>query len=114
MPEHFHIIINPFRNDLSDIMHRIKLSFGAKYRRKHNKISGRIWQNRYWNHVIRDEADFKNHLNYIHYNPVKHKLVKSPFDWEYTSLHKYFEERFYASDWGVDDKLIFDGAYGED
>jgi putative transposase len=39
-----------------------------------------IWQRRFWEHLIRDEVDFKNHVEYIHYNPVKHGLVQAPKD----------------------------------
>jgi len=47
-----------------------------------------IWQRRYWEHTIRDEADFARHLDYIHINPVKHGLVTRVGDWPYSSLHR--------------------------
>ncbi len=40
-----------------------------------------LWQRRYWEHLIRNDEDFERHVNYIHYNPVKHFLVKHPSDW---------------------------------
>lgn len=46
-----------------------------------------IWQRRFWEHRIRDEVDFANHVNYIHNNPVKHGYVANPMDWEYSSIH---------------------------
>ncbi len=48
-----------------------------------------IWQRRYWEHTLRDEADYVNHINYIHNNPVKHGYVLSPKEWPYSSLHYY-------------------------
>lgn len=45
----------------------------------------KFWQKGFWDHVIRDEADFQRHLDYIHYNPVKHGLVQRPEDWPYSS-----------------------------
>jgi putative transposase len=51
------------------------------------KKAGRgIWQRRYWEHLIRDDKDFEQHVNYIHFNPVKHGYVSSPVDWPYSSL----------------------------
>jgi putative transposase len=47
-----------------------------------------IWQRRFWEHWIRDDQDFYNHMNYIHYNPVKHGYVSRPEDWEYSSYRK--------------------------
>lgn len=61
-----------------------------------------IWQRRFWEHVIRDEKDLTRHVEYIHYNPVKHGFVKSPIDWPYSSFKKYVQEGFYSSDWGSD------------
>src|SRR3546814_12378705 len=37
---------------------------------------GRLWQRRYFDHVIRDADDFARHLDYLHFNPVKHGLVR--------------------------------------
>lgn len=48
-----------------------------------------IWQRRYWEHLIRDERDLRNHIDYIHYNPVKHGWVQRPGDWPYSSFHRF-------------------------
>jgi putative transposase len=48
-----------------------------------------IWQRRFWEHRIRDDKDFSHHVDYIHYNPVKHGYVKRPADWVYSSIHRY-------------------------
>ncbi len=48
----------------------------------------RVWQKRFWEHRIRDEVDYHNHINYIHYNPVKHGLVSLPEQWPYSSIHR--------------------------
>ena len=58
------------------------------------------WQNRFWAHLITDERDFENHMNYIHYNPVKHDLVERARDWPWTSLHRLQAEGTYPSEWG--------------
>ncbi len=59
-----------------------------------------VWQRRFWEHVIRDETDFERHVDYIHYNPVKHGLVASPKDWPYSSFHRYVRRGVLAEDWG--------------
>ena len=58
-----------------------------------------VWQRRFWEHTIRDETDFRRHLDYIHFNPVKHGLVDCPHAWEHSSFLRWVKERFYAKDW---------------
>jgi putative transposase len=59
-----------------------------------------IWQRRFWEHTIRDEADMEAHCDYIHYNPVKHGLVASPRDWPWSSFHRWVAAGHYSIDWG--------------
>ncbi len=59
-----------------------------------------LWQHRYWEHMLRDENDFARHIEYIHFNPVKHGLVSSAIDWPYSSFRKYVEAGVYPPDWG--------------
>ena len=54
-----------------------------------------FWQHRFWEHCIRDENDLEQHFDYIHYNPVKHELVESPLEWEWSTYHKYLKLGFY-------------------
>jgi len=73
-----------------------------------------IWQRRFWEHQIRKETDFINHVEYIHYNPVKHRLVQAPKDWEYSSFHRYVREGIYDVEWGAREEITFDsGTWGE-
>jgi putative transposase len=88
------------------------MSFAALYRKRANLRSARVWQNRFWDHIIRDMDDRNRHLDYIHYNPVKHGHVSSPFEWEYSSIHDFRKQGFYASDWGVL-PISVGGDYGE-
>jgi putative transposase len=113
LPDHFHMIINPRGNNLSSIFQKIKLSFSKKIRFLSQSNSGHIWQSRFWDHIIRDQNDLNRHIDYIHYNPVKHGFVRSPFDWEYSSIHKFFIEGYYSKDWGVKESLNFEGNFGE-
>ncbi|MDM8567124.1 hypothetical protein QUF74_15920 [Candidatus Halobeggiatoa sp. HSG11] len=58
-----------------------------------------IWQRRFWEHVIRDENDFNRHVDYIHWNPVKHGWVKQVKDWPYSSFHNHVEQGIYPLNW---------------
>jgi len=59
-----------------------------------------VWQPRFWEHLIRDEADWRNHIDYIHFNPVKHGLVESPAERAESSFHRFVEEGLYPPEWG--------------
>jgi putative transposase len=63
------------------------------------KREGDIWQRRYWEHTIRDISDFERHLDYIHYNPVKHGHARCPHEWAHSSFDKWVEKSVYKSDW---------------
>jgi putative transposase len=69
-----------------------------------------IWQRRFWEHTIRDEADYAAHVDYVHINPIKHGHVKRVADWPYSSFHRAVEQGIYAEDWGGD---ISDMVAGE-
>jgi putative transposase len=64
---------------------------------KHREAT--LWQRRYWEHQIRDHTDFQHHLNYCHYNPVKHGLVQNTQHWPYSTFHRYVKMGFYDEDW---------------
>jgi putative transposase len=60
---------------------------------------GNLWQRRFWEHLIRDEADFANHCDYIHYNPVRHGLCDRPQAWTFSSIHRFVKLGIYSLDW---------------
>ncbi|WP_435686092.1 REP-associated tyrosine transposase [Sedimenticola selenatireducens] len=72
-----------------------------------------IWQRRYWEHLIRDMGDYQRHVDYIHYNPVKHGYVEHAVKWPYSSLHRYISFGLLGSDWGVGMASDIEGGYGE-
>lgn len=74
-----------------------------------NKRERGVWQRRFWEHTIRDEDDFQKHLDYIHYNPVKHGLVDVVKDWEYSTFHRYVEKGVYEVGWGSGEEFDFSG-----
>ena len=73
-----------------------------------------VWQKRFWEHVIKDETDFVRHVEYIHYNPVKHGLAGAPKDWEYSSFHRYVATEQYSLDWGAGKTLDFGEGVGHE
>lgn len=75
---------------------------------RRQKGEGYVWQRRYWEHFIRDDDDFSRHIEYIHFNPVKHGLTDSPAKWEASSFMKFVEEGYYPANWG-DDGQVWQG-----
>ncbi len=73
-----------------------------------------FWQRRFWEHCLRDERDLHRHLDYIHWNPVKHGYVKRVIDWPYSTFHRFVNNRIYPPDWGgINDSEITDLDFGE-
>jgi putative transposase len=66
-------------------------------RRKHRDAG--IWQRRFWEHRIRDDADLQRHVDYVHINPVKHGLAQSACQWPYSTFHRYLKVGMYPVDW---------------
>jgi putative transposase len=69
--------------------------------RRRKKQERGIWQRRFWEHTIRDQRDFEKHVDYIHYNPVKHGLVKRVADWEYSSFQRFVQSGVYPLEWAA-------------
>ena len=59
-----------------------------------------VWQARYFEHTIQDDDDLERHVDYIHYNPVKHGLVTRPCDWRWSTFSRYVAAGQYPADWG--------------
>jgi putative transposase len=72
-----------------------------------------MWQRRFWEHLIRDETDLSLHLDYIHYNPVKHGYVANVVDWPYSTFHRYVKEEAYPEDWGGTVEMNDGKGFGE-
>ncbi len=77
-----------------------------------DKAERGIWQRRYWEHTMRDEKDFARHVDYVHFNPVKHGHVKRVSDWPYSSFHRMVKLGIYPRDWGGDATCEAEG-FGE-
>lgn len=112
MPDHLHCIWKLPENDhdFSTRWRLIKRHFSTTINSLvNNRNEKEIWQRRFWEHAIRDGRDFQQHMDYIHYNPVKHGLVKSPKDWVHSSFHYWVKKGIYELKWGADEEMIFTG-----
>jgi putative transposase len=59
----------------------------------------RLWQRRYGEHTLRDDEDRRRHIDYLHYNPVKHGLVKRVAGWPFASFHRFVKQGLLSRDW---------------
>lgn len=117
LPDYIHLIIIPKNiNDYPKIIRAIKYNFSKMINdggiaippyKNDNCSAGlpscqnkTIWQRRYWEHTIRAEEDLNKHLDYIHYNPIKHGLTQKVKDWEFSSFNKFVESKNYDINWG--------------
>jgi putative transposase len=112
LPDHMHFIwtLPPESGDFSTRWRLIKSHFTRNWcpkgvmsesNSRRRKGEADVWQRRFWEHLIRDERDLSNHVEYIHYNPVKHGLVKFPAEWQYSSFMKYVQDGIYNLDWNA-------------
>lgn len=122
LPDHMHLLLKPEDiNEYPKIIRAIKYNFSQKINAggiaippydKENCRAGLpscrkkiIWQRGYWEHTIRDEQDLNNHVDYIHYNPVKHEVSKNVKDWQHSSFEKFVERGNYEKHWGTYDDV---------
>ena len=104
LPDHLHCIwqLPPGDSDFSTRWRLIKRYFSIM---KDKPVTERgeknIWQRRFWEHFLRDEEDWRRHMDYIHYNPVKHGYVQNPADWPHSSFQKSLQEGLYLIGWGT-------------
>ena len=108
LPDHLHIIMTlpPDDADFSGRWKRFKGLFTRlavaqglpSTRNQRGEYA--LWQRRFWEHTIRDEIDLARHIDYIHYNPVRHGLVSQVCDWPHSSFHRYVRLGVLPRDWG--------------
>ena len=120
LPDHLHTIMTlPVGDaDFSGRWRRIKSIFShrvAKFENIEPNANGeyRIWQRRFWEHTIRDDGDYARHVDYIHFNPVKHGHATRAVDWPYSSFHRYVRKGTLSSEWGGCRDDIGDTEFGE-
>ena len=119
LPDHLHCIIElpSHEADFAVRWRLIKSAFSKGLPMTERRSEARvargergIWQRRYWEHLIRDEADFGAHMDYVHINPLKHGLVKQVREWPHSTFHRLVEKGTYPADWagGAEDILKYE------
>ena len=108
LPDHLHCLwrLPDGDADIATRWRHIKTLFSRslpaderRSERRVRKSERGIWQRRYWEHLIRDERDLRNHIDYIHFNPVKHRLVACVADWPHSSFHRFVADGRLSPDW---------------
>jgi putative transposase len=115
LPDHFHCLwtLPEKDDDFSGRWRSIKTLFTKECKKCSGNLRGKIWQHRFWEHTIRNETDFYQHLDYIHINPLKHGHVKQVCDWPYSSFHYLVSKGRYSKNWGSDKQSLCDLDLGE-
>jgi putative transposase len=112
LPDHLHTVwaLPPEDDDFPRRWKEIKSRFtecfldagGTEQPRSASRLSRGargVWQRRFWEHLVRDEDDLGRHIEYIHFNPVKHRLVRCPHEWPHSSFHRWVARGDLAADW---------------
>ncbi len=123
LPEHLHCIwtLPDGDADISSRWGLIKAAFSRSLTRAEHRSTSRrkrgergVWQRRFWEHLIRDDEDFRGHADYIHWNPVKHGYVSRPAEWPYSSFGRFVARGLYPVDWGVGEAPKLPGGIGRE
>jgi putative transposase len=110
LPDHMHAVwtLPPDDADFSTRWMLIKAGFSRRIEHgefirtsRRSKGERGIWQRRFWEHQIRDDNDLKRHVDYIHFNPVKHACATRASDWQYSSIHRYIRSGAIPPDWAA-------------
>ena len=127
LPDHMHCVWKLPEDDADFSMRwaLTKSSFTRMYldcggcerpvsRSRASKRERGIWQRRFWEHQIRDEKDLQRHVDYVHFNPVKHALVEKVEDWPWSTYHRYAASGYYGQrSWDEITRDLDDLAAGE-
>ena len=128
LPDHLHCLwtLPDGDADFSGRWNRIKGIFSKRYLAatvshadpnpsRQRKGEAMVWQRRFWEHCIRDADDFRRHLDYLHFNPVKHGHVSRATDWPWSSLTRYVRLGWYDPAWGTQEPALLRGVseFGE-
>jgi putative transposase len=113
LPDHLHSVwrLPPGDDNYSLRWQKVKESFTRSYlasggaegrstasRRRNQERA--VWQRRFWEHTCRDEDDVKRCVDYVHWNPIKHRLARRVAEYPWSSFHRYVRLGEYSLDWG--------------
>jgi len=120
LPDHLHAICSlpPDDADFSTRWRLIRTQFAKALPKRERRSVVRekrnergIWQRRFWEHLVRDDADYARHVEYCYFNPVKHGLVRRVRDWPHSSFHRDVRRGLFPLDWAGD--MNTSGEFGE-
>lgn len=114
LPDHVHLLITlaDDNDNYANIVANLKANFSRQIPKlesenispsRADKKERGLWQRRFWEHRIRDDNDYKQHVDYIHYNPVKHGYCSQPTEWKYSTIHKFISDGLYPKGWSYSD-----------
>jgi putative transposase len=110
LPEHMHCIwtLPEGDEDFPGRWRAIKTAFAKSLPATEHRSATRprrhergIWQRRFWEHTIRDDADDARHMDYVHFNPVRHGLVDHVADWRFSTFHRCVARGLYPAEWSA-------------
>ena len=110
LPDHMHCVwtLPPNDTDYSGRWRAIKKAFSKSIPADEHRTATQraraergIWQRRFWEHTIRDDQDYAAHVDYVHFNPVKHGWAPEPAAWPYSSFHRAVAQGLYPPNWGA-------------
>jgi putative transposase len=109
MPEHLHCLwtLPPDDDDNAIRWNLLKGHFSRALPVVNETISASrakrrergIWQRRFWARFMTSQDDFNTHVDYIHWNPVKHGWVSQVSDWPHSSFHRFVKLGVYPDNW---------------
>ncbi|MFG6489199.1 transposase [Roseateles sp. BYS78W] len=109
LPDHLHLLMTLPREDADFatrlMLHQARFLAADTARRTHisasraSKGERGLWQRPYWEHLVRADADFERHVDYIHFNPVKHGWVERAADWPRSSIHRFIRDGVVDASW---------------
>ena len=114
MPDHLHLLCTLPEGD-TDYSERVRLikRYFTQSLIALDVASRGVWQSRFWEHTIRDDNDFYRHVDYVHFNPVKHGHVCNTNEWPHSSFHRYVRQGLLPLDWGDSTIDMSDEEFGE-
>ena len=98
LPDHVHLLIDPRDGRFSELMRSFKLRV---HRQERLPTGDRFWQPRFHDHICRTDIDVERHIDYIHYNAVRHGHAPKPLDWAWSSFRTYVEMGIRLPDWAA-------------
>lgn len=103
LPDHLHVIIDVNFNSVNSLTHSFKLASGNLFHTR--QVSGRttLWEAHAWSQELISKEDMERHINFVHYNPVKHGIVKMPWDYLHSSFREFVKHGYYFKDWTLDE-----------